>query len=71
MWGGEILSWAQFDLLVFLTKTRSNEHNWTPVKYLNVLQHNSSCNIFSLDIAKILPTSYFGYLDMSGDFHQN
>ena len=33
-----------------------------PVKYLNVLHHNktqSSCNNFSENIAKILPTSYF------------
>ena len=34
----------------FTTKTINNKHDWTPVKYLNVLNHNrtqSSCNNFS------------------------
>ena len=38
-----------------------NEHDWTPIKYLNVLHHNrtqSSCNNCSQYIAKILPTYY-------------
>ena len=39
-----------------------NNNNFN--KYLNILHHNrtqSSCHNFFLIIAKILPTSYFGY----------
>ena len=39
------------------TITRKNEHNWNPVKYLNVLHHSRTQNY----IVKILLTSYFGY----------
>ena len=35
---------------IFRKLTSNNGHDWTPVKYLNVLHHNrtqSSCNNFS------------------------
>ena len=62
-WEVSKVFYPDFDSLSFLKtclKTSNNEHDWIPIKYLNVLHHNrttSSCN----NIAKILPTSYFGY----------
>ena len=44
----------------------NNEHDWTLVKYLNVLHHNrthSSWKKISWYITKILPFSYFGYFE--------
>ena len=47
-----------------LRKTTNNEHDWTPIKYLNVLHHNKTqkqLGHFFLHLAKILSTSCFEY----------
>ena len=61
-----------YDLVLFSVKiylqTSNNEHDWTPLKYLNVLHHNrrqSTCNM-----QKYYQLSILGILNMSGHFLQ-
>ena len=54
-------------------KTSNNEHDWTPVKYLNVLHHNrtqSSCDNFFLIYCKNYQFPILVILDMYGHFYQ-
>ena len=48
-------------------KTSNNKHDWTPIRYLNVLYHNRAQKNCSTEI---LPASYLGNLDMSSCFYQ-
>ena len=51
-----------------------NEHDWTLIKYLNVLYHNSIQKQLQHFLVKILQKHYqfpiLGTMDMSGNFHE-
>ena len=62
----KILQNSQENTCARNSSTSNNKHEWTHVKYLNVLHHNRiqrSRNNFSEYNTKILPTSYFGHFE--------
>ena len=60
--------------MTLVVKTSNNEHDWTPVKYLNVLHHNITQKrlqqLFLSTVQKYYQFPILGTLDMSGHFHQ-
>ena len=56
-----------------LTLTSKKEHDWTPIKYLNVLHHNKTQKQLQQFFLNILQKYYqlfvLGILDMSDHFH--
>ena len=49
----------------------NNEHDWTPIKYLNVLHHTKVVATIFLNISqKYYQLPIVGTLGMSGHFHQ-
>ena len=62
-------------LLTWNTKeTSKNEHNWTPLKYLNVLRHNrtqkQSWQFFLNILQKCYQLPIFGTLNISGHLYK-
>ena len=58
----------------FLWGTSNSKHDWTPIKYLNVLNHNRTQKHSQYFFLNILQKYYelpiLDILDMSGHFHQ-
>ena len=63
-----------FSIILILKGVSNNQHDWTLVKYLNVLHHNKTQKQLRLFFLNILQKYYqlpiLGTLDMSGHFHK-